>query len=92
MEDNRKRKIMTKEMLYVCRVSGNNCYYVNLYEVADLGKAKAAAKSLMKKSGFNCRIYLCVTIDDCIVEKGGYWELTWANDWKYFNTPKYPVA
>lgn len=79
-------------MLYVCRVSGNNCYYVNLYEVADLGKAKAEAKRLMKKSGFNYRIYLCATIDDCIIEKGGYWELTWANDWKYFNTPKYQDA
>ena len=79
-------------MLYVCRVSGNNCYYVNLYEVADLGKAKAEAKRLMKKSGFNYRIYLCATIDDCIIEKGGYWELTWANDWKYFNTPKYQNA
>ena len=79
-------------MLYLCRVNGNNCYYVNLYEVADLGKAKAAGKRLMKKNGGDYRIYVCATIDGSIIEKGGYWEMTWANDWKYFNTPKYQDA
>ena len=83
---------MKKEMLYLCRVNGNNCYYVNLYEVADLGKAKAAGKRLMKKNGGDYRIYVCATIDGSIIEKGGYWEMTWANDWKYFNTPKYQDA
>lgn len=83
---------MKKEMLYLCRVNGNNCYYVNLYEVADLGKAKSQAKRLMKKNGGNYRIYVCATIDGSIIEKGGYWEMTWANDWKYFNTPKYQDA
>lgn len=83
---------MKKEMLYLCRVNGNNCYYVNLYEVADLGKAKSQAKRLMKKNGGDYRIYVCATIDDSIIEKGGYWEMTWANDWKYFNTPKYQDA
>ncbi len=83
---------MKKEMLYLCRVNGNNCYYVNLYEVSELGKAKAAAKRLMKKNGGNYRIYVCATIDGSIIEKGGYWEMTWANDFKYFNTPKYQDA
>lgn len=83
---------MKKEMLYLCRVNGNNCYYVNLYEVADLGKAKAAGKRLMKKNGGDYRIYVCATIDGSIIEKGGYWEMTLANDWKYFNTPKYQYA
>lgn len=83
---------MKKEMLYLCRVNGNNCYYVNLFEVSELGKAKAAAKRLMKKNGGDYRIYVCATIGDCIIEKGGYWKMTWANDWQYFNTPKYQDA
>lgn len=87
---------MKKEMLCICRIEGNTLYYGKFYEVSELGKAKTEAKRLMKKTGDYYRIYICaVNIDGLfqgIAKIGGYWEMTWANDWKYFNTPKYQDA
>lgn len=87
---------MKKEMLCICRIEGDTLYYGKFYEVSELGKAKTEAKRLMKKTGDDYRIYVCaVNIDGLfqgIAKIGGHWEMTWANDWKYFNTPKYQDA
>lgn len=87
---------MKKEMLCICRIEGDTLYYGKFYEVSELGKAKREATRLMKKTGDDYRIYICaVNIDGLfqgIAQIGGHWEMTWANGWKYFNTPKYQDA
>lgn len=91
---------MKKEMLCVCRIEGNILYYGKTFEVSDLGKAKREAMNLMKKTGDEYRIYICaVRVDEAnpglfggFAKFGGYWKMTWANNWQYFNTPKFQRA